>query len=365
MRGGAQAHLLECDDGHFYVVKFRNNPQHRRILINEWIGSAFLHYLQIATPAAAIVNLPAEFLEANPGIHIQLGSRHQPVEPGWHFGSRHPGDPGKIMVYDFLPDALLDRVVNASEFLGVLAFDKWMSNADARQSIFFRARIRQWQPPEGESESGAEADRGAPGTDVIANAPRAGFGAQAPRAGFGAQAPRAGFGAQAPREHFGAQAPREHFGAQAPREHFGAQAPRERLAAQAPRERLAAQAPREGLGAQAPRAGFVAQMMDHGYVFDGPHWKFPDSPLQGLYFRPSVYQKVRGFDDFQPWLDRVVHFPEEVVDAAQKQIPPEWVAEDGEALDAMLEKLMSRRRRVPDLIRDSRHGRVSPFPDWK
>jgi hypothetical protein len=309
MRGGAQAHLLECDDGHFYVVKFRNNPQHRRILINEWIGSVFLHYLQIATPEAAIVNLPAEFLDANPGIHIQLGSRHQAVEPGWHFGSRHPGDPGKVMVYDFLPDALLDKVVNATEFLGVLAFDKWMSNADARQSIFFRARIRQWQPPEGESAARAGRDRGAPG--ATAQAPRAGFVGQAPRAGFVAQAPRAGF------------------------------------------------------VAQAPRAGFVAQMIDHGYVFDGPHWKFPDSPLQGLYFRPSVYQNVQGFHDFQPWLDRVVYFPEEVVDAALKQIPPEWVAEDGEGLHAMLEKLMSRRRRVPDLIRDSRHGRVNPFPEWK
>jgi hypothetical protein len=275
MRGGAQAHLLECDDGHFYVVKFRNNPQHRRILINEWIASVFLNYLEISTPAAAIVTLSTQFLEANPEIYIQLGSRHQAVDPGWHFGSRYPGDPGKVMVYDFLPDALLDKVVNAGEFLGVLAFDKWMSNADARQSIFFRARLRQWQPPRSES---------------------------APRAGF---------------------------------------------------------------VAEAPRAGFVSQMMDHGYVFDGPHWKFPDSPLQGLYFRPKVYQKVRGWEDFQPWLDRVVYFPEEVVDAAEKQIPPEWLAEDAAELQAMLEKLMSRRSRVPDLIRDSRHGRVNPFPEWK
>ena len=55
MRGGAQAHLMECDDGHFYVVKFRNNPQHRRILMNEWIASVFLNYLQISTPPTAIV----------------------------------------------------------------------------------------------------------------------------------------------------------------------------------------------------------------------------------------------------------------------------------------------------------------------
>jgi hypothetical protein len=266
MRGGAQAHLLQCDDGHFYVVKFRNNPQHRRILINEWIASVFLNYLQISTPPAAIVSLSPGFLEANPDIYIQLGSHHQAVEPGWHFGSRYPGDPGKVMVYDFLPDTLLDKVVNAQEFLGVLAFDKWIGNADARQSIFFRARLRQWSPTASEST---------------------------------------------------------------------------------------------------PRAGFVSQMMDHGYVFDGPHWKFPDSPLQGLYFRPNVYQSVRGWEDFEPWLDRVLFFPEEVVDAAQKQIPPEWMAEDADALQAMLEKLMSRRRRVPDLIRDSRRGRINPFPEWK
>ena len=266
MRGGAQAHLLECDDGHFYVVKFRNNPQHRRILINEWIASVFLNYLQISAPAAAIVNLSAEFLESNPEVHIQLGTRHLGVEPGWHFGSRYPGDPAKVMVYDFLPDLLLDKVVNVAEFLGVLAFDKWMGNADARQSIFFRARLRQWSPSPAE---------------------------------------------------------------------------------------------------QSPRAGFVAHMMDHGYVFDGPHWIFPDSPLQGLYFRPSVYQNVRSWDDFEPWLDRVVHFPEEVVDEAQKQIPPDWLAEDAAELEAMLAKLMSRRKRVPDLIRESRRGRVNPFPDWK
>ena len=32
MRGSAQAHLIRCDDGHFHVVKFQNNPQHVRVL---------------------------------------------------------------------------------------------------------------------------------------------------------------------------------------------------------------------------------------------------------------------------------------------------------------------------------------------
>ena len=266
MRGGAQAHLFECSDGNFYVVKFRNNPQHRRILVNEWIASVFLRYLHISTPATAIVQLSAEFLEQNPDVHIQLGTRHLPVEPGWHFGSRYPGNPAKVMVYDFIPDLLLEKVVNRNEFLGVLAFDKWTGNADARQSVFFRARLLEGlQPP----------------------------------------------------------------------------------------------------ARQPIQTGFVAQMLDHGYTFNGPHWTFPDSPLQGLYFRPLVYRKVKSFEDFQPWLDRIVHFPEEVVDQAQKQLPPEWLSGDEPELDGLLVKLMARRRHIPDLIRDSRHGRVDPFPEWK
>ncbi len=265
LRGGAQSHLIECADGRFYAVKFRNNPQHRRILVNEWISAVFLKYLQITTPQTAIVDLSAEFLEQNPGVHIQLGSKKVGIEPGWHFGSAYPGDPNRTAVYDFIPDLLLDKVVNLADFLGVLVFDKWAGNADSRQSIFYRARLKQWV-------SGGD-------------------------------------------------------------------------------EYLA-------------RTGFVANMMDHGYVFDGPHWTFADSPLQGLYFRSIVYEKVRSWDDFQPWLDRVVHFPDEVVDDAIKQLPPEWLDGDDEALDQLLVKLMARRKRVPDLVRESSRGRINPFPNW-
>ena len=146
MRGGAQAHLLECGDGHFYVVKFRNNPQHRRILINEWIASVFLNYLQISAP-------PPRLSTSRPSFSSPIPiSTFSSVRAIWLWNlagildRATPAIPAKVMVYDFLPDPLLDKVVNASEFLGVLAFDKWMGNADARQSIFFRARLRQWSP---------------------------------------------------------------------------------------------------------------------------------------------------------------------------------------------------------------------------
>ena len=262
MRGGAQAHLIEASDGHSYVVKFHNNPQHRRILINEWIASTFLHYLDIAAPETAMVELTEDFLAATPDVHIQLGRERRAVTPGWHFGSRFPGDPMRTVVYDFLPDTLLEQVENLGDFLGVLAFDKWMGNADSRQAIFFRARVH------------------------------------------------------------------------------------------------------DPLAANPPRLGFVAQMVDNGYVFEGPHWRWGESPIQGLYFRPLVYRTVRGLAEFEPWLDRIRNFPEEVVDQAVKRIPPAWLEGDEDELERLLERLMRRRERVPDLIEQCRSGRSNPFPIW-
>jgi hypothetical protein len=45
MRGGAQAHPLEADDGHWYVVKFRSNPHYHCVLVNQLLAATFLEYL--------------------------------------------------------------------------------------------------------------------------------------------------------------------------------------------------------------------------------------------------------------------------------------------------------------------------------
>ena len=268
MRGGAQAHLLEAEDGNWYVVKFRNNPQHRRILVNEALSATFLDYLKIAAPETALIHVSVQFLAANPELHLSLGTRRIECEPGWQFGSRYPGDPVYTAVYDFLPDALLPQVVNLQDFRAVLVFDKWTGNADGRQSVFYRAMVR-----------GGEA------------------GSATTQAGG--------------------------------------------------------------------RPGFVARMIDHGYTFNGPHWDFPESPVQGLYARRLVYDAVRSLDDFQPWLEQVMHFPEEVVDQAWKRIPPDWVEGEEDALDQLLEKLFDRRKRLPELVSACRESKVNPFPNWK
>jgi hypothetical protein len=138
MRGGAQAHLIEDTEGHFHVVKFINNPQHRRILINEWIGSALLRHLNISTPSASLIDVDQYFLDNNPGAYMEFTKERRLPSLGSHFASRYPADSSRMAVYDFLPDPLLNQVDNLRDFLGVLVLDKWTSNADARQALFVR-----------------------------------------------------------------------------------------------------------------------------------------------------------------------------------------------------------------------------------
>ncbi|MBV9303517.1 MAG: phosphatidylinositol kinase [Acidobacteriaceae bacterium] len=151
MRGGAQAHLLEGEDGAFYVVKFVNNPQHRRILINEWLACAFLRYLQIHVPETAVIELTSEFIENTPDLYFSVGSRREHIPPGLHFGSRLSVHPDRVAIFDFLPDKLLSKIENRVDFLGALVFDKWVANADSRQAVFFRARAKTWTPLKGEA----------------------------------------------------------------------------------------------------------------------------------------------------------------------------------------------------------------------
>ena len=266
MRGGAQAHLLAADDGHCYVTKFSDNPQHRRILVNEWLAHTLLRYLQIPSPEVAVIQVSNEFLAKEQEVYYQMGARRQPVQPGWHFGSRFPGDPDHLAVYDYLPDTLLGKTANLRDFLGVLVFDKWVSNADSRQAIFFRSRIRQFLE----------------------------------------------------------------------------------LADVSPQQK-----------------GFVTQMVDQGYIFSGPQWEFPDSPVQGLYFRPCVYTTVSGFADFEPWLNRVTEIPPEVLDEAWRRVPTVWLDDDGSALERLLETLYDRRKLVPDLLAACRLSSKNPFPQWQ
>lgn len=260
MKGGSQPHLIEADDGHFYVIKPKDNPQHRRILVNEWISSAFLRYLQLASPEVASVWLADDFLQAHPELGIQRGRHLEPISAGWHFGSRLPGDPSSMALFDTLPNVLLPKVVNARDLGGLVVFDRWVANADYRQLVFFRAHVAE------------------PGT---------------------------------------------------------------------------------------ARPGFVMWAIDHGFAFQGPNWSLKTGGRQGLHHGNPIYESLASWDQVEPWLTRIEHFPEEVADQALASMPREWLGpEDDDELEKLLEQLFRGRARIRHAVEDLLRAEKSLFPNW-
>ncbi len=140
MRGASQPRLLRCEDGGIYIVKFRNNPQHVRILANELLAARLALQIGLPVPEPAIVEVPSQLVARNPLLEFEVGTRREPCAPGLQFGSRFPGVPSQTLVVDFLPDRLLGRVKDLGRvFLGGYVFDKWTCNCDGRQVIFYRS----------------------------------------------------------------------------------------------------------------------------------------------------------------------------------------------------------------------------------
>jgi hypothetical protein len=138
MRGGAQGHLMRCDDGNFYVVKFRNNPQHLRVLANEFLATRLAEHAGLPVPATEVVEVGKWLVDHTVELNIQLVHNTIPCQPGLQFGSRYVVSPLEGQVFDYLPVEALERVRNLETFAGILAMDKWTCNANGRQAAFWR-----------------------------------------------------------------------------------------------------------------------------------------------------------------------------------------------------------------------------------
>ncbi len=253
MRGGAQGQLMLGADGHIYVVKFQNNPQHRRVLANELLASRLAQAAGLTAPEVDLVEVSSWLVDNTPELEIDLGRTRVKCQPGLQFGSRFVGGlmPGQVV--DYLPEEQLLEVKNLGEFAGILALDKWTANANGRQAVFTRRQ----------------------------------------------------------------------------------------------RERR-----------------YKAVFIDFGYCFHAGEWRFEDAPLRGVYYRNDVYQEIRGWESFEPWLTRLETMPAETVWAAAGETPPEWYGGDMAEMEALVEKLLARRSRIRELIEDFRNSDRRPFPKW-
>ena len=253
MRGGAQGQLMLGADGHVYVVKFQNNPQHTRVLANELMASRLAAAAGLTVPETELVEVSNWLIENTPELEIDLGSMRVRCQAGLQFGSRFAGGtmPGQVM--DFLPEEQMVELKNPGEFAGILALDKWTGNANGRQAVFVRKQ----------------------------------------------------------------------------------------------RERR-----------------YKAVFIDFGYCFHAGEWRFEDAPLRGVYYRNDVYQEVRGWESFEPWLTRLETMPAETIWEVANSVPPEWYGGDPAEMEMLVEKLLKRQGRIRELVEAFGNSDRKPFPKW-
>jgi hypothetical protein len=134
LRGGSQAQLVRCEDGHFYAAKFAGNPQGNRTLINEWIAYGILSRTDITTPPLRILELSSK----HDDLYFAVGNRRNFPEGTLHLGSQCPVNPETTAIFDFLPHGLLANVRNLADFARIYVYDQWFGQADKRQAVFVR-----------------------------------------------------------------------------------------------------------------------------------------------------------------------------------------------------------------------------------
>lgn len=253
MRGGAQSHLMLASDGHPYVVKFQNNPQHIRVLANELIATRLAEAVGLSVPGSEIVEVTDWLIQNSKELVLDFGQSQEPCRAGLQFGSRLIGGLMPGLVVDYLPEERLVEVKNLDEFAGMLVIDKWTSNSNGRQAVFHRR----------------------------------------------------------------------------------------------PREKR-----------------YAAMFIDQGYCFNAGEWRLVDAPLRGVYARNLVYRSVAGWESFEPWLSRVQELDPQKIWSIAEIVPPEWYGGDLTEIERLVEQLLERRSRIPELITLFRESSRQPFPNW-
>jgi hypothetical protein len=253
MRGGAQAHLMRAQDGHFYVVKFQNNPQHLRVLANELLATRLAESVGLPVPVTEIVEVHEWLIKNTPELRVDVSGLSSHCKPGLQFGARYVCDPAEGQVFDYLPESMFSKVKNIAAFAGMLVVDKWLGNANGRQAVFWK---------------------------------------------------------------------------------------------------------------KTNERKYTATFIDQGYCFNAGEWNFPDSALRGVYARNFVYQDVRGWESFEPWLSRVESFDAAAIHEIAGVAPPEWTGHDWGEMEKLVAAIVERRNHVRELITAFHNSTRHPFPSW-
>lgn len=135
MCGASRSLLLLDQHTQPWVVKFRENPQHPNVVINEYIATRVGRRMGLTIPCSEQIWVSEELATS---IRKWLPDSEHIYKAGLHFGSQYAGGLMPGLVVDILPERQLAATTNLFEAAGVAVLDLWLSNTDDRQAVYVR-----------------------------------------------------------------------------------------------------------------------------------------------------------------------------------------------------------------------------------
>lgn len=123
LNGQTRPFRVKCDDGNEYYVKFKENPESSRVLINEYVSTKIAEILDIPITTNRFVEIGQTFID----LYGEKINSHIEELPscGLHFGSQ------KIdKVYPITSSKIISSTTNADCLSSVLLFDHLIGNQD-------------------------------------------------------------------------------------------------------------------------------------------------------------------------------------------------------------------------------------------
>lgn len=121
--GQTKPYLLLCDDGYQYYVKFKENPESPRVLINEFVCTKIANLVQIPLTTNKLVKINLQFVQ----VYGEVIKHHigETISQGLHFGSQKVDK-----AYPITSSQMIEGSTNPSCLSDVLLFDHLVGNED-------------------------------------------------------------------------------------------------------------------------------------------------------------------------------------------------------------------------------------------
>ncbi|WP_134704983.1 HipA family kinase [Ammoniphilus sp. YIM 78166] len=121
LTGKSRPQLILFSDGFEYVVKFKNNRQGTRVLVNEFVVGHLAQLVDLPIIPFKIAVIPEDFIRENKKL------QQRQFEPGHQFASLYL-DNCRGLSEEFSPSK--SEIANVRQLMNLIAFDHWVSNTD-------------------------------------------------------------------------------------------------------------------------------------------------------------------------------------------------------------------------------------------